>query len=167
MNILDQTVDDHRKTQDGRIIQGASHTSVILNHKHRNKIIVETYARIARLIDKQNLYFDAIACCGTSGLMVAPNVAHLLKKNIIVVRKQIDGYSDFMVEGANTHQYIILDDLVCSGSTIRHIIKTIKKDTPRSKCVGVYSYMPDQCAYQKAPECCQRELGVAYLNRCK
>ena len=77
MNILEQTVDDHRKTHDGRIIQGASHTSVILNHKHRNKIIVETYAHIAKLINKQDLYFDA---AGRSIVMFSGNQVDAIRR---------------------------------------------------------------------------------------
>jgi len=36
MNILESTIDDHRKTSDGKYIQGCSHTSQVLNHKVRN-----------------------------------------------------------------------------------------------------------------------------------
>jgi orotate phosphoribosyltransferase-like protein len=95
--------------------------------------------------------------------MVVPQIAELLKKNIILVRKQIDGYSDFLVEGSATNQYIIIDDLVCSGNTVKHIIKNIRRETPRSKCVGVYCYMPEESSYRKYPEYCKRDLGIDYL----
>ena len=159
MNVLQQQLDDFRRTDDGSIIQGAAHTSRILNHKYRNKIIINAYAKLNKL----DIYYDAIACCGTSGLMVVPQIAELLKKNIIVVRKQKDGYSDFMVEGTHTNHYIIIDDLICSGGTIKHIIKNIKAETPRSKCVGVYCYMPEESVYRNCPEYCRRDLGVEYL----
>ena len=158
-NVLEQQIDDFRRTDDGSIIQGAAHTSRILNHKYRNKIIINAYTKLSKL----DIYYDAIACCGTSGLMVVPQIAELLKKNIIVVRKQKDGYSDFMVEGTNTNHYIIIDDLICSGGTIKHIIKNIKAETPRSKCVGVYCYMPEESVYRNCPQYCKRDLGIAYL----
>lgn len=159
MNVLDQPLDDYRRNDDGSIIQGASHTSRILNHKYRNKIIINSYVKLNKL----DIYYDSIACCGTSGLMVVPQIAELLKKNIIIVRKQKDGYSDFMVEGAPTNLYIIIDDLICSGETVKHIIKNISSETPRSKCVGVYCYMPEESAYRACPEYCQRDLGIPYL----
>ena len=121
MNVLQQELDEYRRTPDGRVIQGASHTSRVLSHKYRNKIIMETYCYLKKL----DIKYDGIACCGASGMLVVPQIAELLKKNIILVRKELNGYSDFLVEGANSIRYIILDDLVCSGGTVKHIIKTI------------------------------------------
>jgi len=159
MNVLEQQLDEYRRNDDGSIIQGAAHTSRILNHKYRNKIIINAYS----YLNKLDLYYDSIACCGTSGLMVVPQIAELLNKNIIVVRKKKDGYSDFMVEGAATNLYIIIDDLICSGGTVKHIIKNIRRETPRSKCVGVYCYMPEESSYRNCPEYCKRDLGIPYL----
>ena len=159
MNILQQELDEYRRTPDGRVIQGASHTSRVLSHKYRNKIIMETYSYLKKL----DIEYDGIACCGASGMLIVPQIAELLKKNIILVRKKLDGYSDFWVEGANCSKYIILDDLICSGSTVKHIIKSIKDDTPISKCIGVYSYMRDECAYRKHSEYCKKDLGIDYL----
>ena len=105
MNILQQELDEFRRTPDGKVIQGCSHTSRVLSHKYRNQVIMDTYTGLK----KYDGSYDAIACCGTSGLMVVPQIAELLNKNIIVVRKNTDGYSDFMVEGASTRQYIIID----------------------------------------------------------
>ena len=159
MNVLEQQLDEFRRNADGSIIQGAAHTSRILNHKYRNKIIINAYSHLNKL----DIYYDSIACCGTSGLMVVPQIAELLNKNIIVVRKKKDGYSDFMVEGAATNLYIIIDDLICSGGTVKHIIKNIRRETPRSKCVGVYCYMPEESSYRNCPEYCKRDLGIPYL----
>ena len=159
MNVLQQELDEYRRTPDGRVIQGASHTSRVLSHKYRNKIIMETYSYLKKL----DIEYDGIACCGASGMLVVPQIAELLKKNIILVRKKLDGYSDFWIEGANCHKYIILDDLICSGDTVKHIISSIKNDTPLSQCIGVYSYMRDQCAYRNIPELCLRDLGIEYL----
>lgn len=159
MNVLQQELDEFRRTPDGKVIQGCSHTSRVLSHKYRNQVIMDTYTNLK----KYDGSYDAIACCGISGLMVVPQVAELLKKNIVVVRKSTDGYSDFMVEGASTRQYIIIDDLICSGGTVKHIIKNIEEELPRAKCIGVWSYMKDQCAYRTMPEYCKRDLGVPYL----
>lgn len=161
MNVLDQTLDDYRRTDDGKIIQGASHTSRILNHKYRNRVIIDAYTKL----QKVDFWFDAIACCGTSGMLVVPQIAELLKKNIIVIRKNTDnGYSDFLIEGPHTNQYVIIDDLICSGSTVKRIINTIKEDSSRSKCMGIYSYMKDECAYRNRPDLCMRDLRIPYLN---
>lgn len=159
MNVLQQKLDDHRRTDDGRVIQGASHTSRLLNHKYRNKIIMQTYVDLR----SKDLEFDAIACCGISGLMVVPQIAELLKKNILVIRKDLNGYSNFNIEGPHTNRYIIIDDLICSGNTVKTIMKAIKSEFHKPKCLGIYCYMPEESAYRNKPELCKRDLGIDYL----
>ncbi len=159
-NLLLKQLDEFRRVEDGSIIQGATHTSKILNHRYRNQIIMKAYSDLR---DIKNI--DSIACCGTSGLIVVPQIAELLKKNIIIVRKKDESaYSEFKVEGTPARNYIIIDDLICSGSTIKNILKNIKEETPRAKCKGVYCYMPDECSYRRHPEYCNKDLGIDYLR---
>ncbi len=91
MNVLQQELDEYRRTPDGRVIQGASHTSRVLSHKYRNKIIMETYSYLKKL----DIEYDGIACCGASGMLVVPQIAELLKKNIILVRKKLELFRDW------------------------------------------------------------------------
>ena len=64
-------------------------------YKYRNKIIMGctySYHEYRKLDIKYDGSYDA--CCGASGLMVVvPQIAELLNKNIILVRKHTDGYS--------------------------------------------------------------------------
>jgi adenine/guanine phosphoribosyltransferase-like PRPP-binding protein len=162
-NIFNQPIEDVRKTSEGKYIQGASHTCHVLNHKARNKIIIKAVCDLRKIADS----FDSIACCGVSGLMVVPQIAELLNKNIVVVRKGEQCYSEFRTEGVAPFQYIILDDLICSGSTVRHIKKVIKDEYSRSHCIGVYCYLPNECAYRNdedGSKLCKRDLGVSLLN---
>jgi len=159
-NVLMQELDEFRRVADGSIIQGAAHTSKVLNHKCRNKIIMKAYSDLRNI---KNI--DSIACCGVSGLLIVPQIAELLNKNIIIIRKKDESaYSEFKVEGTPARNYIIIDDLICSGDTIRHILKNIKEETPRAKCKGVYCYLPDECAYRRHPEYCNKDLGIDYLG---
>ena len=43
--------------------------------------------------------------------------------------------------------YIIVDDLICSGETVKHIINTISEDCPNAKCLGVYCFLKDKKQY--------------------
>lgn len=159
MNVLQQELDEFRRTPDGKVIQGCSHTSKILSHKYRNQIIMTTYQHLK----KYDGSYDAIACCGTSGLMVVPQIAELLNKNIIVIRKDLNGYSSFNIEGPYTNKYIIVDDLICSGNTVKTIMKQIKSEFYKSKCLGIYCYMPEESTYRNNPELCKKDLGIDYL----
>lgn len=155
-------IEEIRNTNGG-IIQGASHTCHVLNHKERNKIIIKAVCDLRKIADS----FDSIACCGVSGLLVVAQVAELLNKNIIVVRKGEKCYSEFRTEGVAPFRYIILDDLICSGGTVRHIKKVLKDEYQRSNCIGVYCYLPNECAYradEEGSKLCKRDLGVTLLN---
>lgn len=156
-------LDEHRKMADGKVIQGCSHTSLVLNHKERNKIIVKAVCKLRKISDE----FDTIACCGISGLLVVPQIAELLNKHILIIRKNEKCYSEFRMEGVAPFRYVVVDDLICSGSTIKRIKNTIKEDHPRARCVGVYCYMPEETAYKPdrdGSKLCERDLGVPLLN---
>ena len=155
-------IEEVRNT-DGGIIQGASHTCHVLNHKIRNKIIIKAVCDL-RKISKD---FDSIACCGVSGLMVVPQIAEILNKNILVVRKDERRYSDFTTEGVAPFRYVVIDDLICSGKTIKHITDTIKEEYPRARALGVYCYLPEECGYPadyEGSKLCERDLGLPLLN---
>jgi len=121
MKSLNEMQIEEVRNTDGGIIQGASHTCHVLNHKIRNKIIIKAVCDL-RKISKD---FDSIACCGVSGLMVVPQIAEILNKNILVVRKNERRYSDFATEGVAPFRYVVIDDLICSGKTIKHIMDTL------------------------------------------
>ena len=163
MNVLDMPIEDVRKTVDGKYIQGSSHTCHVLNHKERNKIIIKAVCDLRKVADS----FDSIACCGVSGLLVVAQVAELLNKNIIIVRKGEQCYSEFRTEGVAPFRYIILDDLICSGGTVKHIKRVLKEEYSRSQCMGVYCYLPNETAYradEEGSKLCKRDLGVPLLN---
>lgn len=158
---MNNTIDEVRRTESG-IIQGSSHTCHVLNHKVRNKIIIKAVCDLRKISDQ----FDSIACCGVSGLMVVPQIAELLNKNIVLIRKQNEKcYSDFAIEGVKPFRYIILDDLICSGNTVRHIKRSIEDEHARTQCLGLYCYMPQECAYTKDTiKLFERDFGITLLN---
>lgn len=160
MTTLNQEIEQFRLTPNGQIIQGASHTCRVLNHRVRNKYVIQTFCDLR----KSDAIFDAIACTGTSGLMIVPQVAELLDKHICIVRNTEDCYSEFPVEGVCPHRYIIVDDLICSGNTVKRIIKAMKDQYPRAICSGVYTYIKDECAYRQNPKLCERDLRIPYLS---
>lgn len=158
---MNNIIEDVRKTEHG-IIQGASHTCHVLNHKVRNKIIIKAVCDLRKISDS----FDSIACSGTSGLMVVPQIAELLNKNIVLIRKKNEKcYSNFAIEGATPFRYIIVDDLICSGNTVRHIYRSIKSEYQRVVCVGLYCYMPDECSYTiETSKIFERDFNMPLLN---
>ena len=160
--MMNQKIEDVRRTDDGKIIQGASHTCRVLNHKNRNKIIIKAVCDLRKIENT----FDSIACCGVSGLMVVPQIAELLNKNIIIVRKPDEKrYSEFWIEGVSPFRYIVVDDLICSGDTFKWIRQAIHEDNPKAICTGLYCYIPDECAYTtETVKMFEQRYRIPFLN---
>ena len=95
--------------------------------------------RATKRLRDLNLKFDAIAFSGVSGALLAPPIALALNKTLLLVRKNItDGHSNHYVEGdIGARRYIIVDDFMSRGVTLRRIVKHIKKNAPNAKCIGV------------------------------
>ncbi len=88
--------------------------------------------------------FDAVAYSGHSGALVAPLIAGLMSKDLILVRKSDDdSHSDNSVEASRrgVKSYIIVDDFMSSGRTVERIAKSVRYYLPRAKLVGIYEYM--------------------------
>ena len=87
----------------------------------------------------KKLQFDAIAFSGASGTLLAPPIALRMNKTLLLVRKTItDSHSSHYVEGdIGARRYIIVDDFMSMGITARRILKHIKNNAPRAKCIGI------------------------------
>jgi len=156
--VSQNTGPDSHRLVDGRIIGGADHTSRVLNNKLRHDIIVRAVCDLRKITP-----FDGIVVTGTSGLLVGPSIASHLDKHLIVVRQHLNCYSPFMVEGVIPFNYVIVDDLICSGNTVRYILDAMKNECPRSHCTGVYCYLKEFCGYKNNEATCRKELGIDYL----
>ena len=90
----------------------------------------------------KGIKFNSVVVSGASGLAIGPIIAYKLRKNLVIIRKPKEKtHSDDMVEGQLGKSYIIIDDFIDTGATIRRILRTIAKDGQWAKCVGVYTYM--------------------------
>lgn len=104
----------------------------------------EIVARVVQELGPVN--FDALAVRGVSGLILAPIVAYLLDKHVIVVRKpkaEERSHATTTVESLiETGTYVIFDDFVATGDTARAIRDRITAACPRLVCVGGYVWRP-------------------------
>lgn len=144
------------------IIQGALYMRDVFRMEQR-KVVIKRAVEVLRAARKQ-FPFDAIAFRGLSGCIIGPSIAEKLNVNIIAVRKPDDGsHSSYMVEGAVNCDYVIIDDLISSGTTIKRIQKEIIKEcVEHGKCVGVYFYAPRECFSSKQK--IETELGIPCFN---
>lgn len=116
-------------------------------YKDSYKMLVDKSAKILKAIDKIHP-FQSIAFSGMSGAAMAYPLSLKLNKDLTCVRKGKSHFSSDLglnVEGRIEAKYIIVDDFICTGATIKRILKTLKKDqryhgasTP--EVVAIYLY---------------------------
>lgn len=106
-----------------------------LDYRSAQKIL----ARAEKLLSK--IKFDAIAYTGASGSLIAPALAFRMNRGLILVRKEKNTHSGSKVEGhIDVERYIIVDDFVTSGKTVKRIAREVKAHCYQAKLVGVYEY---------------------------
>jgi len=71
--------------------------------------------------------FDSVVCRGMSGMVIAPLVAHKMKKGLTFVRKSDNSHSEYDVEGVLAKKYVIIDDFIGTGDTIDEINRRLDK----------------------------------------
>jgi orotate phosphoribosyltransferase len=117
-------------------------------------------------IDKLKLKdFDSIAYSGMSGALIASIVSMELDKGLFCVRKESDkNHSGRRIESGfkKSKKYIIIDDLIDSGDTIKYIVENMTKEYPETRCVGIYLY--NTSAYQIQVD---EYTGISILNDSK
>jgi orotate phosphoribosyltransferase len=104
-----------------------------------DRLCDKTAARLKKLRSK--LGFDAVAFMGMSGSLLAPPVARQLKLRMIAVRpvgNSSHTHSVHVVEAPDgCDRYVILDDFIETGETVRRIVRETKKELPYVRPVGI------------------------------
>lgn len=86
--------------------------------------------------------FDAIAFTGSSGAGLAFPLSYFLKVPLIHVRKKDKNHYGEAIEGTiSSKRYLIVDDFIESGNSIRRIIKSINSNYEHQAIpVGIFLY---------------------------
>ncbi len=110
----------------------------ILSNECRRKILQTAEEDLQEFVDD----FDAVAFIGLSGALIAPSIADLFGKELLAIRKQTEScHSGYNVEGyIGSYTYIIVDDFIASGNTVRRIYRTVQEYNPEAICLGIYLY---------------------------
>lgn len=118
--------------------QYPSHLRPALNKEERQNTIAQCL-ELAKQYD-----FDTFAFSGTSGAAVGFVLAHLLNKEVIVVRKPNEprraGIA-YEVEGyRHSVRYMIVDDLISTGTTAGRIVHGVRRIAPTAEPIGILTY---------------------------
>lgn len=108
----------------------------------REKVIKQAVKLLSPRLDE----FDVIACRGYSGMIVAPTIAYLLKTEIFIVRKSGEAtHSAKSCMGSLGYRYLVIDDFIQTGETIRQITQELdiehkRFDMKPGEIIGIYLY---------------------------
>jgi len=125
--------------------------------------------------------FDSIVVTGHSGVSFGGALAYAMDKKLVIVRKDIElnrdvSHAERKVETDSSpyyqyHKYIIVDDFVDGGYTLRRILEAISESNIRhAKCIGFWGYTSlwrSRSKYwdeQQRRSELMKELGVENLN---
>jgi orotate phosphoribosyltransferase len=88
---------------------------------------------IVRLTKKNlaGVEFDSIAITGASGMIAGGMLSAAIKKPLVLVRKETDNsHSSYKVEGPRKiGRYVIFDDTIADGHTVRKVVKALDNPT--------------------------------------
>jgi orotate phosphoribosyltransferase-like protein len=117
-----------------------SHLEKVLSPKLRKK----TISNCLEILQLHTKSFNTIAVSGYSQCLIGIPVADKLNKNIVVIRKGGEERASLnLVEGYIKGNFIIIDDLICTGATLKRIIKRMSTTFSTSKCHAIYLYSPE------------------------
>lgn len=85
---------------------------------------------------------DGIAFTGVSGAALGYILGYTLGLPLICVRRQGDGahYLGVLEGCVSAKRYMIVDDFISSGDTVRRIMKTIKSNCIDSQCAAMMMF---------------------------
>lgn len=104
---------------------------------------VKTLQRVVRIYDANPKFRELpLVVTGISGMAIGVPLAFQLNLEFCVVRKKGDSdNASHRIEGyIPIGEFLILDDLVSSGNTIKRITDAIKGVSPDARCIGIILY---------------------------
>lgn len=108
---------------------------------HNPQLLTKAADKVGRWCKERSI--KAVACRGVSGIVVASVASALYDLDLIVVRKPEEhARTQVLVQGPDSHNlnYVIVDDFVSTGATIRKIIEGIALVEPSARCLCVLTY---------------------------
>lgn len=98
-----------------------------------------------KFLSRRRDRFDGIVVRGVSGMLVGTIVAYKMKVPLLIVRKKDGSHSKMSIEGSDRiSRYVIIDDFIDSGATMRKIIKEVGRFNKAALSgIVLYSSTPD------------------------
>jgi len=114
----------------------AYHLLPILDPLRMSKTVEDTLQALSRFD------YEAIVVAGYSGVTIGSILAYRTGKSLCIVRKNTENcHSSRIFEGNIAFKrYVVVDDLMASGTTFRRIIRETMRRVPDAQCIGAWLY---------------------------
>lgn len=120
-------------------IDTCSHFSTVLDSEKQRRVVERCIKEL------QSVEFDTLAFIGLSGAVIAPILAYVLGKELLMIRKNggNDGSNScYWIEGnLGAERVVIVDDIISTGYTMSqamHALRAIqKRHSPSIQVVGL------------------------------
>jgi len=137
----------------------SSYLGCIYHPQHFPQVVDATLKAARQVLETDS--YDTIAFTGMSGAGLAFILSHALGIPLMCARKKDDSshFTEFIRETdsrceghVSIGRYLIVDDCIASGDTMRYIIKSIKKISPAAECAAIILYATTiDCAFDRNP----------------
>lgn len=121
-----------------------THGKISASHIRSTFIQRELIAMLTEALQPHLDKFDTFAFRGASGSLIAPVLAYLFNKKMVLIRKpysEEQSHSTALAEGhENVSSYMIVDDFLSSGATVKAICEGMRQHKPDAQCYGMLSY---------------------------
>lgn len=123
--------------------------SCYLDPVYDPKTLIKICQKISSILKDEMPKFDTLVGRGNSGALVISPLAHSLQIPFGIVRKNDSSHYDDkkLYEGCVPEKYVIIDDKISTGTTVRSILREVGKRNKNAKCVGLILYL-DWFGYQ-------------------
>jgi len=150
------------QAHDRHIYEPEIHMSSHLQKLLEPTSLKQVVANCANAIKSYGLdKFDAIAVSGTSGTLVGGILSLELGKPLIVVYQNATRYSPVGAQGAYSNKrYIIVDDFVFSGKTVRLIASEVLTQFPQAVPTAIFAYLDEDYRAPLQPLTFHRKLRL-------
>lgn len=120
---------------------------------HYPRILSNTAQRVGEFCNKHKI--GVVVACGVSGIPVASVASAIYDLHLIIVRKHSDcRHTSLNVQGPtdiDIREYVIVDDLIDTGDTIRHILSNMNEVSPKSECKAILLYSSASVSFPGIP----------------
>lgn len=128
-------------------------------------------------LEKHQVEFDVIACCGVNGIVFGTSLADRLQLPIVIVRKQetktphswneVEGpdYDESCHAHLAAKRFLFVDDLIQSGATYEWVMQGMHRRYPTWRLSAMLMFDYDYGSFEAIEKAMQAKVPLFHADR--